>query len=52
VNQFCHGTNLPNIPREQLRQIVERDALELLGIDCEPPRQSNRAADSVIIHED
>jgi uncharacterized protein len=33
IHQFCHGTNLPAIPREQLRQIVERDALELLGIE-------------------
>lgn len=32
INQFAHGTNLPTIPREQLRSIVERDALELLGI--------------------
>ena len=27
-----HGTNLPAIPREQLRGIVERDSLALLGI--------------------
>ncbi|MCH9001196.1 MAG: hypothetical protein IIC02_01370, partial [Planctomycetes bacterium] len=27
-----HETNLPTIPREQLRGIVERDALGLLGI--------------------
>jgi len=32
INQFCHGTNLPTIPREQLRRIVERNALDLLGI--------------------
>ncbi len=32
INQFCHGTNLPTIPREQLRRIVERNTLELLGI--------------------
>ena len=32
VNQFCHAGNLPSIPREQLRGIVERDALTLLGI--------------------
>jgi predicted TIM-barrel fold metal-dependent hydrolase len=35
INQFCHGTNLPTIPREQLRQIVERDTLALLGIDSD-----------------
>ena len=32
INHFCHGTSLPTIPREQLRGIVERDALALLGI--------------------
>jgi predicted TIM-barrel fold metal-dependent hydrolase len=32
INQLPHGTNLPAIPREQLRRIVERDALRLLGI--------------------
>jgi len=35
INQFCHGTGLPTIPREQLRQIVERDALKVLGIESE-----------------
>lgn len=33
INHFCHGTNLPNIPREQLRRVVERNTLELLGIE-------------------
>ena len=42
LNQLVHGTNLPNIPREQLRQIVERDALTLLGI--EGPRRGSPAA--------
>ncbi len=32
INQYCHGSNLQPIPREQLRGIVERDALRLLGI--------------------
>jgi len=35
INQFCHGTALPTIPREQLRQIVERDVLALLHIESE-----------------
>jgi len=34
VNQVSHGTNLPTIPREQLRRIVERNALDLLGIQA------------------
>ena len=33
VNQFSQGSNLPAIPRQQLRGIVERDALQLLGIE-------------------
>lgn len=32
ISHLVHGTNLPTIPREQLRGIVERDALALLGI--------------------
>ncbi|MHC4442435.1 MAG: amidohydrolase family protein [Planctomycetota bacterium] len=46
INQLCHGTNLPTIPREQLRQIVERDALNLLGIaapETPPQPQSDTA---------
>jgi len=32
INQFAQGTNLPVVPREALRGIVERDALGLLGL--------------------
>lgn len=32
INQLTQGTNLPVVPREALRGIVERDALGLLGI--------------------
>lgn len=32
VNQICSGTNLPKIPREALRGIVECDALAKLGV--------------------
>jgi uncharacterized protein len=32
INQIVQGTNLPVVPREALRGIVERDALSLLGI--------------------
>lgn len=37
INQVTHGTNLPPIPREQLRGIVERETLQLLGIETSPP---------------
>ena len=32
LNQIAHGTNLPTVPRESLRGIVEREALGLLGL--------------------
>lgn len=32
LHQFTHGTNLPTVPREKLRGIVERDALAMLGL--------------------
>ncbi len=33
LNLIVHGTNLPSIPREQIRGIVERNSPALLGID-------------------
>jgi predicted TIM-barrel fold metal-dependent hydrolase len=32
INQLAQGTNLPVVPREALRGIVERDTLALLGL--------------------
>ncbi|MGB7159990.1 MAG: amidohydrolase family protein [Tepidisphaeraceae bacterium] len=32
INQLAQGTNLPVVPREALRGIVERDAINLLGL--------------------
>lgn len=32
INQIAQGTNLPVVPREALRGIVERDTLALLGL--------------------
>lgn len=32
VNTLTQGTMLPSVPREQLRSIVERDVLEVLGL--------------------
>ena len=32
INQLVQGTNLPLVPREALRGILERDALDLLGL--------------------
>src|SRR5205823_6012955 len=50
INHFVHGTNLPNIPREQLRQIVERNTLDLLGIESEP-LQAARSPETAIQHD-
>lgn len=47
INHLVQGTNLPTIPREQLRSIVERDTLSLLGITTprsRPERQPIPAA--------
>lgn len=42
INHLVRGTNLPTIPREALRGIVERDALTLLGVD--QPAQTDMPA--------
>ncbi len=39
VNHHTQGTQLPTIPREDLRQIVERDALGCLGLTEQPPAE-------------
>jgi len=38
INRMAQGSNLPTVPREMLRGIVERDTLKLLGL--EPPRSA------------
>ena len=52
INQVCHGTNLPTVPREQLRRIVERDALELLGIESNTVPAPHEPDTTVIKAED
>lgn len=42
LNQLVHGTNLPILAREELRSIVERDALGLLGIAAQNDHQQPR----------
>jgi predicted TIM-barrel fold metal-dependent hydrolase len=32
-NRLMVGTSLPTVPREELREIIERDTMQLLGID-------------------
>jgi predicted TIM-barrel fold metal-dependent hydrolase len=50
VNQLSHGTSLKVIPREQLRGIVERNALTLLGI--EPPAPAATKSKTGIFADD
>lgn len=42
ISHLVHGTNLPAVPREQLRGVVERDALALLGISPNGGRAPSR----------
>jgi len=35
VNGYSHGTQLPSIPRSQIRSIVERDTLSAIGFDVD-----------------
>lgn len=41
INQLSQGTSLIAIPREQLRGIVERDSLSLLGIESRGAARTN-----------
>lgn len=36
VNTLTQGTHLPSVPREQLRSVVERDTIQVLGLKREP----------------
>ena len=51
INHLCQGTNLPMIPREQLRGIVERDALTLLGVSASAIAPRSRASRAETMEE-
>ncbi|MBU0640391.1 MAG: amidohydrolase family protein [Planctomycetes bacterium] len=51
INQISAGTNLETIPREQLRGIVEREALSLLGIE-HASASNNRSKPPILSHDD
>jgi len=38
VNTLTQGTHLPSVPREQLRTVVERDTIALLGLKRQPTK--------------
>lgn len=50
INQISSGTELIAIPREQLRRIVERDALAVLGI--ERPARPSPARTAALIEDE
>jgi predicted TIM-barrel fold metal-dependent hydrolase len=52
INQIVHGTSLPTVPREQLRAIVECNALDLLGISPPPNRREQATVASVLDDDD
>lgn len=45
INRMAQGTNLPTVPRELLRGIVERDALRLMGIHMPRPGKAGSPAE-------
>jgi len=49
LNHTGHGTNLPTIPREHLRSIIELDALESLGMPLPVPV---RIAETSLLSDD
>ncbi len=52
INHLAQGTNLPIIPREQLRGIVERDALSLLGISENSLKPTSHNGNTLFDEED
>lgn len=46
--QIVHGTNLPSVPREALRGIVERNSLALLGLDVPLKAAGDSVAGKVV----
>lgn len=51
LNQISAGSNLVAIPRQQLRGIVERDALSLLGID-QPAAPGGKPQKASLVDDD
>lgn len=45
INAMRGGTELPSVPRESLRSIVERNALECIGVDAPVAEPTKRPAE-------
>lgn len=48
VNAHSHGTQLPSVPRSQIRGIVERDAIACLGIDVDVVAERTTSPDEAV----
>ena len=46
VNTLTQGTHLPSVPREQLRSVVERDTLQILGLKTGADAQATPAIEN------
>ena len=51
LNGFAQGTQMPSVPRAQLRSIVERDALSCLGIDAAVAAPATESAARAAEHD-
>lgn len=47
VNTLTQGTHLPSVPREQLRSVVERDTIKVLGLKRESAALTTPAAEPI-----
>jgi predicted TIM-barrel fold metal-dependent hydrolase len=52
INQLSHGTSLPTVPREQLRSIVECNALEVLGLPSSPAPRNHTGQHGSVLDDD
>lgn len=51
VNTLTQGTHLPSVPREQLRSVVERDTIEVLGLKLKAGSGDESAANETLQEE-
>jgi predicted TIM-barrel fold metal-dependent hydrolase len=49
INAHSHGTQLPSVPRAQIRSIIERDMLTCLGIEVDVVADHAPSADEAVV---
>lgn len=52
VNTLTQGTQLPSVPREQLRSVVERDTIQVLGLKRNAPTTKDEPTPAVSTAEE